>query len=159
MAGWQNINDFHSVRPVVCRVMQAVYRSFDSNNGPVTMDHWWNSPSLSYQVDQGATEPSIVILNLREGEPDYPAMNTHFMINLNTQRIHDKFRDVRFPAPAEILEDLETLRNRVRQEIRADIDAEERRVREVQLRKEKRRNALLQVGVFFFRLIFKSLTM
>ena len=146
MAGWQNINDFQSVRPVVHRVMQAVYRSFDpDNNGPATMDHWWHSPSLSYQVDQGATEPSIVILNLREGEPDYPAMNTHFMINLNTQRIHDKFRDVRFPAPAEILEDLETLRNHVRKEIRADIDAEERRVRGVQLREEKRRKALLQV--------------
>jgi hypothetical protein len=33
-------------------------------------------------------------LNLQEGQPDNPAMDTHFMINLNTQQIHDKFQDM-----------------------------------------------------------------
>ncbi|KAG1725822.1 hypothetical protein EDD22DRAFT_853635 [Suillus occidentalis] len=45
----------------------------------------------------------IYILNLREGESDYPNMDTHFMINLNTMRVHDKFQDHRFPVPQEIL--------------------------------------------------------
>jgi hypothetical protein len=39
-------------------------------------------------------ELSITILNLQEGQPDNPAMDTHFMINLNTQQIHDKFQDM-----------------------------------------------------------------
>jgi hypothetical protein len=26
--------------------------------------------------------------------PDNPVMDTHFMINLNTQQIHDKFQDM-----------------------------------------------------------------
>jgi hypothetical protein len=37
---------------------------------------------------------SITILNLQEGQPDNPAMDTHCMINLNTQQIHDKFQDM-----------------------------------------------------------------
>ena len=37
---------------------------------------------------------SIIILNLQEGQPDNPAMDTHFMINLNMQQIHDKFQDM-----------------------------------------------------------------
>jgi hypothetical protein len=40
------------------------------------------------------TEQSIIIWNPQEGQPDNPAMDTHFMINLNTQQIHDKFQDM-----------------------------------------------------------------
>ena len=31
-------------------------------------------------------EPNIVILNLQEEQPDHPAMDTHFMVNLNTHQ-------------------------------------------------------------------------
>jgi hypothetical protein len=125
--------------------MKAVYRDFDPVHEPSSIDHWWHSPSLSYQVEQGASEPSVVILNLREGQPDNPAMDTHFMINLNTQRIHDKFKDVRFAAPADTLGDLETLRNHVRQEVRSKKDAREQMLRNRRLQEETKRKALLQV--------------
>jgi hypothetical protein len=56
-------------------------------------------------------ELSIIILNLQEGQPDNPAMDTHFMINLNTQQIHDKFQDMQSAAPTNCLGDLQTIRN------------------------------------------------
>ena len=87
MPRWQNISIDVGLRPVVLRVMKAVYRNFDPIHEPAAIDPWWHSPSLSYQVEQGASEPSIVILNLREGQPDNPAMDTHFMINMNTQQV------------------------------------------------------------------------
>jgi len=58
-------------------------------------------------MDWKPPEPSIVILNLQEGQPDNPVMDTHFMINLNTQQIHDKFLDVWSIAPADCLGDLQ----------------------------------------------------
>ncbi|KAG1881006.1 hypothetical protein F4604DRAFT_1578369, partial [Suillus subluteus] len=101
----------HSMLPLVVQVMQCIYSTVNPERPPpFTVDNWWHSLSLSYQVDESGREPSIVILNLREGEPDQPTMNTHFMINLNTMRVHDKFQDHRFPAPQEILSVLGELR-------------------------------------------------
>ncbi|KIM86336.1 hypothetical protein PILCRDRAFT_322621 [Piloderma croceum F 1598] len=154
MAGWKNISlddpqdDFLRLRPIVLRVMKTVYRNFDPAHEPVGIDHWWHSPSLSYQVEPGASEPSIVILNLREGQPDNPVMETHFMINLNTQRIHDKLQDVRFAAPADCLGDLETIRNSVRQEVRSIRAAQDKRARDLHLQEEAKRQALFQVSGF-----------
>ncbi|KAF9463612.1 hypothetical protein BDZ94DRAFT_1321749 [Collybia nuda] len=100
--------------------MKTVYRHFHLSKIPLTIDHWWHSPSLSYQVEQSnPLEPSVIILNLREGLPDHPSMNTHFMINLNTCRIHDKFKDERYPAPPEILETLGQIKQYVRDSLKA----------------------------------------
>ena len=106
--------DEHPMASVVLKVMQAVYRHFDPLRQPMKIDHWWFSPSLSHQVDEGSSEPKIILLTLREGQPDSPAMDTHFMINLNTSRIHDKFKDVRFPCPVDITPELEEIRRYVR---------------------------------------------
>src|SRR5262249_39743659 len=70
-------DDEHPLAPVVLRIMQCVYRQFHPSRVPVEIDHWWFSASLSYQVD-GETQQPKIILNLREGESDYPAMDTHF---------------------------------------------------------------------------------
>jgi hypothetical protein len=150
MGNWKNISleeeeDFHNLRPIVLRVMKAVYRTFDPLHEPSGIDHWWYSPSLSYQVEQGASDPSIVILNLGEGQPNQPAMDTHFMINLNTLRIHDKFKDERFPAPTDSLGDLEMLKNHVRQQVRTRNAAQEKRLRELRLQEEAKRKAILRV--------------
>jgi hypothetical protein len=152
MGDWRNISfNFgegpQNLQPTVLRIMKAVYRNFDPTHEPADIDHWWHSPSLSYQSDCGALEPRIIILNLREGQPDNPAMDTHFMINMNTQRIHDKFKDVRFPVPTNILGDLETLRNHVRQMVRSKKAAEDRRAMERRLQEEKKHKALIQVSL------------
>lgn len=119
MSPWNNVvfDEEDPMAQTVLRVMQVVYRHFDPFHQPAEIDPWLFSPSLSYQVDEGSSEPSIIILNLREGLPDYLAMNTHFMINLNTSRIHDKFKDIRFPCPVEITSELEELRHIVRSEV------------------------------------------
>jgi hypothetical protein len=111
---------YHPMQSVVLRVMRVVYQHFDPLHKPARIDHWWYSPSLSHQVDAVSLEPSIIILNLREGQPDYPAMDTHFMINLNTSRIHDKFKDIRYPCPLELGSDLEKLRQYVRRKVAAE---------------------------------------
>jgi hypothetical protein len=154
MAGWENISlddpqdDYLRLRPIVLRIMKTIYRNFDPAHEPVDIDHWWHSPSLSYQVEPGASEPSIVILNLREGQPDNPVMDTHFTINLNTQRIHDKFQDMRSAAPADCLGDLQTIRNCVCQEVISIKAAQDKRARDLRLQEEAKRQALLQVSWF-----------
>jgi hypothetical protein len=116
MSPWKSIvfkGGPHTLAPTVLGVMIAVYQQFDPSRTPYFIDNWWYSPSLSHQVvqlDDGCSEPSIIILNLREGLPSSPSMQTHFMINLNTSIIHDKFKDVRYPCPDDITADLEVLR-------------------------------------------------
>jgi hypothetical protein len=92
------------------------------------------------------TKSSIVILNLREGQPDNPAVDAHFMININTKRIHDKFTDQHFPAHTEILGDLEALKNCVCQVVISKKAAQERRARELRTQQEAKRKAFLQVS-------------
>ncbi|KAG2144408.1 uncharacterized protein EDB93DRAFT_1087715, partial [Suillus bovinus] len=106
---------------------------------PFTVDCWWHSLSLSYQVEESGREPSIVILNLREGQPDQPEMDTHFTINFNTMRFHDKFQDHRFPVPQEILSVLGQLREYVRNIVRSRWEAKEAQKRETARRLEKER--------------------
>jgi hypothetical protein len=154
MPCWQNISIGVGLRPIVLRVMKAVYRNFDPIHEPAVIDHWWHSPSLSYQVEQGASEPSIVILNLREGQPDNPAMDTHFMINMITQQIHNKFKDERFPTPNEILGDLEILRNHVRQHVRSKNVAQEKRLQDLHLQQEAKYKALLQVSLLNINIVW-----
>jgi len=145
MVGWEDIifddpMSGHSMLPQVVRVMQCIYTTVNPERPPpFTVDSWWHSLSLSYQVEESGREPSIVILNLREGEPDQPAMNTHFMINLNTMRVHDKFQDYRFPVPQEIVSVLGELREYVRGIIRSRWEAKEARNREAARRLEKER--------------------
>ncbi|KII88165.1 hypothetical protein PLICRDRAFT_41303 [Plicaturopsis crispa FD-325 SS-3] len=134
MTGWKNIaideQPSHPLCPKVLQVMQAVYRQADSLNVPAAIDHWWFSPSISYQVDPASLEPSIVIINLREGQPDQPAMDNHFMINLNTKRVHDKFKDERFSAPPEILGVLEEIRTYVVDSVRRQNTIRDKAVRD-----------------------------
>jgi hypothetical protein len=61
-----------------------------------------------------------------QGLPDNPAMDTHFMINLNMQQIHDKFQDMRSAVPTNCLGDLQTIRNCVCQEVRSIKAAEDK---------------------------------
>lgn len=130
--------------PQVVQVMQCIYTTVHPEHPPpFTVDCWWHSLSLSYQVEESGREPSVVILNLREGESDYPNMDTHFMINLNTMRVHDKFQDHRFPVPQEILSVLGQLREYVRSIVRGRWEKEEVRKRETarhleQAREEQR---------------------
>jgi hypothetical protein len=85
-------------------------------------------------------------LNIREGQPDNPAMGkAHFMINLNTQQIHDKFLDMRSAAPTDCLGDLQTIRNCVCREVRA---AQDKGARDLRLQEEAKQQALLQVSGF-----------
>ncbi|KAG0701787.1 hypothetical protein DFH29DRAFT_925377 [Suillus ampliporus] len=119
MPEWESIifddpTSEHAMLPRVVQVMKCIYSTVDpALSPPSTVDTWWHSLSLSYQVGSSGREPSIVILNLREGEADDPIMSTHFMINLNTMRVHDKFMNHRFPVPQEILSVLEGLREYV----------------------------------------------
>ncbi|KAG2118640.1 hypothetical protein DEU56DRAFT_138468 [Suillus clintonianus] len=66
-------------------------------------------------------------------------MNTHFMINLNTMRFHDKFQDHRFSVPQEILSVLGELREYVRRVVRSRWEAGEARKREAARRHEQER--------------------
>ncbi|KAG1728631.1 uncharacterized protein EDB91DRAFT_1161393 [Suillus paluster] len=67
------------------------------------VDSWERSPTLSYKVHESG-----------QGEEDRSHMNTHFVIDLNTMFICDKFKNNRFPAPQEILASLGELRDYVR---------------------------------------------
>ncbi|KAG1769926.1 hypothetical protein EV702DRAFT_1011778 [Suillus placidus] len=130
----------HSMLPRVVQVMQCIYTTVNPEGPPpFTVDSWWHSLSLSYQVEESGREPSIVILNLREGESDEPIMNTHFMINLNTMRVHDKFQDYRFSVPQEILSVLTQLREYVKSVVQGRWEAKEAQNRETARRLEKER--------------------
>lgn len=150
MPRWQNISldpgeDVHHLRPRVLRITQSVYRQLDPGRIPHGLDHWWNTPSISYQVEGDASKPSIVILNLREGQPDCPAIDTHFMINLNTFRIHDKFQDQRYPVPPDAVEDLTFVKDLVYRVVKSAKERREEGARRVELQKIEQQNALLQV--------------
>jgi hypothetical protein len=121
---WKNINfeedPLHPLRPKMLQIMKTVYQHLDSRSGSTIGGILGRSRRLSYQIDSSnPIEPSIVILKFREGQSDSPAMDTHFMINLNTNRIHDKFKNERFPAPLEIL-GLGELRRFVRDTVKID---------------------------------------
>ncbi|KAG1728644.1 uncharacterized protein EDB91DRAFT_1161471 [Suillus paluster] len=145
MSGWKSIifddpSSDHPMLPLVVRVMKCIYSTVDPTRPPPsTVDNWRRSPSLSYKVHESGREPSIVILNLREGEEDHPRMNTHFMINLNTMFICDKFKNNRFPAPQEILASLGELRDYVWSIVRGRWEAAEAIRREEVRRLEKKR--------------------
>ncbi|KAG1896755.1 uncharacterized protein F5891DRAFT_575353 [Suillus fuscotomentosus] len=145
MAGWNSIifddpTSGHPMLPQVVQVMRCIYTAVNPERPPpFTVDIWWHSLSLSYQVQESGREPSIVILNLREGEPHQPAMDPHFMINLNTMRVHDKFQDHRFPVPQEILPVLGELKEYVRSIVRGRWEAKEAQNRETARRLEKER--------------------
>lgn len=89
------------LRQMIRRVMKIVYEHFDPTNMPTDdIDGWWHSPTLLYQIDSSdTTAPSAIVLNLREGQPDPPVMDIHFAINLNTNRIDDKFSGDQFTVP------------------------------------------------------------
>lgn len=89
-------------------------------------------------------------MNLREGQPDNPAKDTHFMINLNTFWIHDKFKDERFHAPPEISEDLSYLKNYVHQHVRKQRSWEESRAIKQQEKRDADRKALMEVRIVYF---------
>ncbi|OAX34199.1 hypothetical protein K503DRAFT_774817 [Rhizopogon vinicolor AM-OR11-026] len=128
MSGWRNITftSGHAMYPLVDQVMQCIYR---------TVNPRCHLPSLSYRENESGYEPSIVILNLREGSQ----MKTHFMINLNSMNIHDKFEDTRFSIPEEIQSAATQLREYARKVVREGKEAEEARRREEALRLQKAR--------------------
>jgi hypothetical protein len=94
---------------------------------------WRYSQSLSYQVHKDGYVPSIVILNLREGQRD-STMKTLFTINLNTMTVNDKVQNRHFPVPNEIgssLRDLdEYVRKTVQEKKEAEVEEARRRERE-----------------------------
>ncbi|OJA16038.1 hypothetical protein AZE42_04290 [Rhizopogon vesiculosus] len=166
MTGWQSIifdDDSTSVHPMhslAIQVMQCIYRTVDPTHPPPSnADGWWNSPSLYYQVDQSGYDTSIVILNLREGMQYPPQMHTHFMINLNTMCVHDKFQDIRFPVPGEICSVAAQLKEYVTALVRERKEAEEALQREEALRLQKTRLEEHQkrVQAFYRCLIEKGL--
>jgi len=140
--GWQNIQFGElpgSLRPEVVKIMQSVYLHANPTAPPPSADRWWNDPSIGYQVDGESPEPSIVILNLREGLSDHPSMNTHFMVNLSMLRVHDKFKNVKFPVPEEAVKSARVVFQYVRRLLRdKKLAADMRKAQEVE-RKNKER--------------------
>ncbi|KAH7920976.1 hypothetical protein BV22DRAFT_1097271 [Leucogyrophana mollusca] len=161
MTSWTSISFDGSepeqpLQPQILQVMQSVYRNA-SLPPPFAIDHWWHSPTLSYQVDDSGQEPSIVIINLREGRPDQPGMDTRFMINLNTMRVHDKFQDRRFPAPSDIIQTLHELREYVRSSLRRQHETLDRERQEARLRKQRQADQARQrVQTFYDHLLQHS---
>lgn len=84
--------------------------------------------------------------------PDHPSMNTHFMVNLSTRRIHDKFKDERYPAPPEISGVLDEIAQFVQNEVRArkktqeDI-VERRKLEEIQREKEREHRVQVRLNL------------
>ncbi|KAG0705689.1 hypothetical protein DFH29DRAFT_847094 [Suillus ampliporus] len=142
---WQSIifDDPTSRHPMLSRVvqvMQCIYYAVDpAHPPPPTVMKWWHSQSLSYQVGESGYEPSIVILNLREGRQD-STMKTHFTINLNTMTVIDKFQNRRFPAPKAIRSVLGDLEEHARRTVREKKEAEVEEARRLEEEREERRN-------------------
>jgi hypothetical protein len=160
MARWENIDVLEDPR-LRLKVLQVANTVYGSRHlaPPLELDSWWHYPSLAYQVQDGdATEPDIVILNLCEGQQDFPDMDTHFMCNLNSLRIHDKFKDERFPAPDDTVEILHELREHAVTHARV---AKQQRdaAREWQLQREKREQQVrkTQIKVLSLALSMTSL--
>ncbi|KAE9409736.1 hypothetical protein BT96DRAFT_1012663 [Gymnopus androsaceus JB14] len=130
-------------RPQLLRITQAIY-THRNLPVPAALDHWWHSPQIKYLVDNhNALEPKICIINLGEGEPDHPAMTTHFMINLNNMSVVDKHAGGRFTAPQEIQNLLQEIKDyavgdyRRQKEARIRCQRDEQRRREELARKER----------------------
>lgn len=128
----------HPLKPKIVEVVKTVYLHFDPVNLRSTMDiidPWWRSPLLSaYQVDTGHPAALMITLNIKEGEQDDAYMSTHFVINLNTLRIHDKFTGEQHPVPLEILGVLEEIVQFMKQEVRARKEARDDMMEKEQLR-------------------------
>ena len=123
--------------PLVVQVMECIYRTADSTHAPSfrpRMDQWY-SPSLGYKVDHSGYQPEIVILNLREGIQ----RRNHFMINLITMDVHDKFKKNHFAVPEEVGSAARQLREYVRNLVRERKEREEARRREEELQLQKAR--------------------
>jgi hypothetical protein len=159
MASWQNLVIPASLRHKVLQIAQAVYEHAECVDIPSSFDPWWYNPSLSYQVQGDSPQPSIVILNLREGLAEDPIMNTHFMINMNTFNIHDKFQNERFPVPQEVAEHLQELRQYVVDHVRRKKEeGDARRAREALEKKkeEERRVKQVEVRVFLISSTYRT---
>ncbi|KAG1887259.1 hypothetical protein F4604DRAFT_1238847 [Suillus subluteus] len=126
---WQGIifddpRSGHPMLPLVIKVMRCIYRTVNPTRPPpFTVMKWRHSQSLSYQVHEDGYVPSIVILNLREGQQD-STMKTLFTINLNTMTVNDKVRNRHFPVPNEIGSSLRELDEYVRTIVREKKEAE-----------------------------------
>ncbi|GBE83544.1 hypothetical protein SCP_0505980 [Sparassis crispa] len=140
MSGWKNI-------------IVEVYKAYDPQHVPFSFDQWWHSQSIGYQLDPSGSEPSVIILNLREGLADYPGMDTRFTVNLNTRRVIDKVTKSRVPVPQEVLPSLDEIEKYVRKTITNQKEAAERAVL---ARLERKRKAeeerAAQVHDFYGRL-------
>ncbi|EIW84803.1 hypothetical protein CONPUDRAFT_69802 [Coniophora puteana RWD-64-598 SS2] len=129
MPTWENIVfdglSPHPLESDMLEIMQSTYRSAGLSP-PDTIDHWWHSPSIGYQLNADGSAPTIVIINVREGEPDQPKMNTHFTINLDRLSVKDRKSNRYIEIPGEIAPRL----NKVRQWVCDDI-ANKKRPREI----------------------------
>jgi len=130
MPSWKNIvfdglsETPHPLEADILEIMQSIYRGAGLSP-PASIDHWWHSPSISYQLNADESAPTIVIINLREGEPDQATMNTRFTINLDRLSVNDKWANRYVEAPREIVPRL----NKVRQWVYNNIA--NRRAREI----------------------------
>ncbi|KAG1750180.1 hypothetical protein EDB19DRAFT_95943 [Suillus lakei] len=120
---WQSIifddpRSKHPMLPRVVKVMHCIYRTANPKRPPPpAVMKWRYSQSLSYQINKDGYEPSIVILNLREGQRD-STTKTLFTINLNAMTVNDRCRNRHFPVPNEIGPALRDLDEYVRKTVR-----------------------------------------
>ncbi|KAG2140070.1 hypothetical protein DEU56DRAFT_798404 [Suillus clintonianus] len=144
----------HPMLPLVVKVMHCIYVTVDPTRPPPpTVMKWWHSQSLSYQVHDHEYEPSIVILNLREGKRD-STMKTHFTINFNTMTVNDVSLNRRFPVPNEIHSVVRDLDEYVRKTVREKKEAEAEEARRCEKEREEHRS---RVQAFCRCLIDKGL--
>ena len=96
-----------------------MYKLLDpTGRQPSRIDSLWNSSSLSYVLEPGASAPRTVFLELCDGAPNAPAMETHFYINLSRMVIRNNFESRSIRAPSGIAKDMLDLRDHVLHYIR-----------------------------------------
>jgi hypothetical protein len=72
----------------------------------IHLDHWWNTVKISYIPPSSPSvdpSPDCLLMNLVEGESDFPSMSARYTINFMPRRIKVKDEGRYEPIPAQFM--------------------------------------------------------
>ncbi|KAJ3550394.1 hypothetical protein NM688_g5087 [Phlebia brevispora] len=128
----------HALKPAVLRIVRGTYETFDPNNCPITFDSFYHVALLSYEPKSPEDlEPRRIYIIMREGEPGLPDAKVRFVLNVLSNKVHDRVASVFVATPEHIEALLGVVRDAVRkflqeeaarmliQDENVDVDAKE----------------------------------
>ncbi|THH20287.1 hypothetical protein EW146_g1040 [Bondarzewia mesenterica] len=114
MAGWVSLSDNlpRSLKSRLATCAKVIWREL-ADKHVYELDIWWNTVGVRYippSAPDNDPTPQALIVNLLEGEPDYPSTSAAFTVDIMRRRVKDQ-RNIGYAAIPEacmpILNDLE----------------------------------------------------